>query len=132
MGRNIIAGIAGVLIAGTLVFLVEMAGHAVYPPAANLDFSDKEVMRAYVSAMPLGALLFVGGAWFVGALGGTFAACKIGRAKPEVYAMVIGGFVVAATIANLVMIPHPLWFSIAGLVGIVIAAWLGLKLASSD
>ena len=131
MGRNVIAGIAGVLIAGTLVFLVEMAGHAVYPLPANLDFSDKEAAGAYISALPLGALLFVSGAWFVAALGGTFAACKIGRAKPEIYALVVGGLMVAGTIANLVMIPHPLWFSITGLLGIVIAAWLGMKFGSS-
>lgn len=128
MGRNIFAGIAGVLIAGTLVWLVEMAGHAVYPPPANLDFSDAEATRAYISALPLGAFLFVGGGWFVGALGGTFAACKIGRAKPEIYALVVGGFMLAATIANLVMIPHPLWFSITGVLVVVIAAWLGMKL----
>ncbi len=132
MGRNIIEGIAGVLIAGTLVFLVEMAGHAIYPIPASIDFSNEEAMRTYVSALPLGALLFVGGAWFVGALGGTFAACKIGRAKPEIYALVVGGFMLAATLANLVMIPHPLWFSIAALIGIVIVTWLGMRLGSSD
>ena len=132
MGRNIAAGIAGVLIAFGLVQVVEMAGHAVYPPPANLDFSDKEAMRAYVSSLPLGALLSVGGAWFIGALGGTFAACKIGRAKPAVYALVIGGLMLAATASNLIMIPHPLWFSIAGVVGIIIATWLGWKLGTSD
>ena len=132
MGRNIVAGIAGVLIAGTLVWIVEMAGHAIYPIPADIDFSNKEAMRTYVSALPLGALLFVGGAWFVGAFGGTFAACKIGRAKPEVYALVVGGFMLAATLANLVMIPHPQWFSIAGLIGIIIATWLGMRLGSSD
>ena len=131
MGRNIIAGIAGVLIAGTLVFLVEMAGHAIYPLPANLDFSDEEAAGAYISALPLGAFLFVGGAWFIGALGGTFAACKIGRAKPEIYALVVGGFMLAATIANLVMIPHPLWFSITGVLVVVNAAWLGMRLAAT-
>ncbi len=131
MGRNIIAGIAGVLIAGTLVWLVETAGHAIYPLPTDLDFSDTEAARAYIAAMPLGALLFVGAAWFVGALGGTFAACKIGRAKPEIYALVVGGFMLAATVANLIMIPHPLWFSITGVFGVVIAAWLGMKLTQT-
>jgi len=130
MGKNIIAGIAGVLIAGTLVILVEMVGHAVYPLPANLDFSNKEATGAYISALPLGALLFVGVACLIGALGGTFAACKLGRAKPEIYALVVGGFMLAATIANLVMIPHPLWFSITGVFVVVIAAWLGMRLGA--
>ena len=129
MGRNIAAGIAGVLIAFGLVGIVEMAGHAVYPPPANLDFSNEATMRAYIATLPLGAFLFVGGAWFIGAFGGTFAACKIGRAKPEIYALVVGGLMLAATAANLLMIPHPLWFSISGIVGIIIATWLGMTVA---
>ncbi len=119
------------LIAFGLVWVVEMAGHAVYPIPATLDFSDEAAARAYISTLPLGAFLFVGGAWFIGALGGTFAACKIGRAKPAVYALVVGGFVLAATAANLVMIPHPVWFSIAGIVGIIIATWLGMTVGTT-
>ena len=30
-----------------------------------------------------------------------------------------------ATAINLFMIPHPLWFSVLGIAGIVVAAWLG-------
>lgn len=130
MGRDIVAGVLGVLIAVGLVWIVDVTGHAVYPPPANLDYSDEAAMRAYVAALPLGALLFVGGAWFIGALGGTFAACKIGQAKPEVYAMVVGGFILVATVANLMMIPHPLWLSITGIAGIVFASWLGQKLGA--
>ena len=130
MGRDIVAGVLGVLIAIGLVWIVDVMGHAVYPPPANLDFSDEEAVRAYIAALPLGAFLFVGGAWFIAALGGTFAACKIGRAKPKTYALVVGGFILIATVANLLMIPHPLWLSITGIAGIVIAAWLGQKLGA--
>ncbi len=129
MGRDIVAGVLGVLIAVGLVWIVDVTGHAVYPPPANLDYSDEEAMRAYMAALPLGAFLFVGGAWFIAALGGTFAACKIGRAKPKTYALVVGGFILIATVANLMMIPHPLWLSITGIAGIVFAAWLGQKLS---
>ena len=128
MGKNIAAGVAGVVIAGALVWLVEMIGHSVYPPPADLDFSDPDSMRAYMTTIPLGALLFVAGAWFIGTLGGTVAACKIGSAKPLTFAVVVGGLMLIATAMNLVMIPHPIWFSILGVAGIVIAAWLGMTL----
>ena len=129
MGRNIAAGVAGILVAVGLVWMVEMVGHSVYPPPPNLDFSDTEAIRAYLSNVPLTAFLFIGGAWFIAALGGTFAACKIGRAKPLIFSMVVGGFVLIATMANLVMIPHPLWFSLTGIAGVVVGAWLGMVLA---
>ena len=125
MGRNTLAGIAGILIAIALVWLVEMVGHAVYPPPTGLDFADPQAMAAYMDSVPLGALLFVAGAWFVGTLCGTCAACAIGTARPAVFAMVVGGLMLVATAINLFMIPHPVWFSALGIVGIVVAAWLG-------
>ena len=128
MGKNIAAGIAGVVVAFVLVWLVEMLGHAVYPPPANLDFADADAMRDYIATLPIGAFLFVGGAWFVATLGGTITACKIGTAKPMVFAAVVGGLMLVATAANLIMIPHPLWFAVLGIVGILVAAWLGMKL----
>ena len=131
MVRNIIAGFAGIIIAGLLVWLVEMLGHAVYPPPTDLNFADADAMRAYVDTVPVGALLFVGAAWFVGTLGGTLAACKLGGFKPAIYALVVGGLMLVATAANLIMIPHPLWFSVLGVIGIVAAAWLGMTLGSA-
>jgi len=132
MGKNIAAGIAGVVIAGALVWLIEMVGHSVYPPPTNLNFADPDAMRAYIDMLPLGALLFVAAAWFVATLCGTFAACKIGNAKPIVFAGVVGGLMLIATAANLIIIPHPLWFSILGVVGIIVAAWLGMTLSAGS
>ncbi len=129
MGRNIGAGIAGVVIAGLLVWIVEKIGHAVYPPPFGLDFADPDAMRAYIAMLPLGALLFVAAAWFIGTAGGTFAACKLGTARRFIFALVVGGFMLVATAINLVMIPHPMWFSALGIAGIVFGAWLGLKLS---
>ena len=130
MGKNIGAGIAGVVIAGLLVWLVEMLGHTVYPPPTDLNFADPDAMRTYIDALPVGALLFVAAAWFVGTLGGTAAACKIGDARPMIFAIVVGGLMLLGTIFNLVTIPHPLWFSILGVVGIIVAAWLGMTLGA--
>jgi len=132
MGKNIAAGVAGVIIAVALVWLVETLGNSVYPPPPELNFADKEAMRSYIASMPIGAFLFVGGAWFVATLGGTFAACKIGDARPVTFAMVVGGLMLIATAANLIMIPHPLWFSILGVVGVVVAAWLGMTLGAGS
>jgi hypothetical protein len=129
MGKNIAAGVAGTLIAVGLVWLIEMAGHLVYPPPPDIDFSDKESLRAYAAGLPIGAFGFIGGAWFLGTLGGVLAACKVGTAEPKVFAMIIGGLILLATAVNLVMIPHPLWFSMSGVAGIIVAAWLGMSLS---
>ena len=132
MAKKIAAGIAGVIVAFALVWFVENIGHSVYPPPADLDFADADAMRAYIDALPIGALLFVAGAWFLGTLGGIVTACRIGDAEPRTYTMVVGGLVLLATAANLIMIPHPAWFSIMGVVGILIAAWLGMTIGAGS
>lgn len=131
MLKNIAAGFAGLIVAGLLVFLVEILGHTVYPPPADLNFANADAMSAYIDTLPIGALLFVAAAWFIGTLGGTVVACKIGDAKPLIYAGVVGGLMLVATLFNLVTIPHPLWFSILGVAGIAVGAWLGMTLGTS-
>ncbi len=131
MGKNIAAGFAGVLIAIGLVWIVEMTGHTVYPPPPEIDFSDADAMTEYLSDLPLGAFLFVGGAWFIGTLGGTVAAVRMGNAQPMVFAIIVAGIMLLATTVNLVMIPHPLWFSICAIVGIIMAAHLGMLLGTA-
>jgi len=64
------------------------------------------------------------GGWVVGTFVGSVIAGRIGTAKPWVYPAIVGGLVFTATVANLLAIPHPLWFSITALIGIVASAWL--------
>ena len=134
MGRNIVAGVVGVIVAFVLVWVVQKIGHTVYPPPTNLNFADAEALQDYVASLPVGALLFVAAAWFVGATAGTCAACAIGTARPMYVAVLVGGLVFIAASVNLVMIPPPMWFSVLGLVGILVGAGLGTmcRRATSD
>ena len=130
MGRKILAGIIGVFTAIALVWVVEKIGHTIWPPPPDLDYGDVDVMRAYIDTLPLGALLTVAVAWFIGSLGGTFTACRIGSARPLVYALVVGGLMFAGAAFNVTIIPHPMWFSILGIAGIFVGTWLGVVLGS--
>ena len=69
-------------------------------------------------------------AWVVGTFSGSLVASKLGTANPLIFAGIVGGLILAATIANLIMIPHPLWFSIVSLIAIAATAWFAAKVAS--
>lgn len=125
MGKNIGAGVAGVLIAMLSVWLVQKIGHAVYPLPVDVDFEDMEAMRTYVASLPIGALLFVIASYFLGTTLGTCVACAIGTMLPRVFAVLIGCFMLVATTLNVMTIPHPTWFVILAIVAIFIGAWLG-------
>jgi membrane protease YdiL (CAAX protease family) len=132
MIRSIGAVLAGVATAFVLILAVEKLGHLIYPPPAGLDFSDPEAIRPYMATLPFLALLFPMIAWVVGTFAGTLTACKIGTANPLAFAAIVGGLVLAGTIANLIVIPHPVWFSAVSLVAIVAAAWVALQIATSS
>jgi len=129
MIRSIGALIAGIVTAFASIYLIEMLGHTIYPPPADLDFSDPAAIRPYIATLPIIALLFPMFGWFVGTLAGSLVANFCGDAKPYVYAAIVGGLVFAATVANLILIPHPLWFSIISLLGIIASAWLANRIA---
>lgn len=131
MIRNIIAAIAGIVVAFLLVMLIEALGHSVYPPPPGLSADDMDAIRAYIETAPVGALLFPALAYIVASFCGTFVACYIGNAKPIIYGTVVGGLMLVATVANLIMIPHPLWFSATALPGIVASTWLATHIAPS-
>jgi len=130
MIRSTGAVLAGVATAFVLILAIEKLGHLIYPPPADLDFSDPEAIRPYMATLPFLALLFPMIAWVVGTFAGTLTACKIGTANPLAFAAIVGGLVLAGTIANLIVIPHPVWFSAVSLVAIVAAAWVALQIAA--
>jgi hypothetical protein len=130
MVRNVAAALAGIVTAFVMIMLIEKLGHFIYPPPADLDFSDPDVMRPYIATLPFLALLFPMIAWVVATFAGTVLACKIGTANPLAFAAVVGGLVLARTIANLIMIKHPLWFSLVSLVAVAASAWIAARVSS--
>lgn len=123
MLRKISAVLLGLLVSVVTVMLVEWISHQVYPLPPDLDFKDPEKVRSYVSGLPLGAFLAILLGWLLGTLAGGMAACRVAREKPAVFASIIGAVMMAATVANLIMIPHPTWFSIPG-IGVIAAGTL--------
>ena len=129
MFRNAAAIVAGVVVAFVTVMLINMLNHFIYPPPEGLDFSDPDAIRPYLATMPIGAYLFILASSVVAAFIGTLLACYIGRGSPVLFGGVVGGIVLAATIANFIAIPHPLWLSVSTLAGVVLSTLLAMRLA---
>jgi hypothetical protein len=73
------------------------------------------------------ALLVMSGG--LGSLAGGCVAAWIGRRTRAALALVLGGLLTLAGIANNLMAPPPLWFWIAGLIVLIPAAYVGARLA---
>ncbi len=131
MVKKVDAAVLGINAAGLIVAIVEALGHAVYPIPPDVDFNDSVQFGSYVKSLPIGAFLFVAGGWTLATLGGGLLACFIAKEKPFVYSGIVGGFILVATVANLIMIPHPLWFSISALIAIAVMTYVTGVIASS-
>jgi len=105
--------------------------HFLYPELGKLaeGMTDREAIRNLLTGAPIGAFLVVIFGWVLGSLAGGFVAAVIGRRAPIGHALVLGGFLTLAGIANNLMVPPPLWFWIAGLVVLIPAAYAGARLA---
>lgn len=123
MFRSILAVVLGVIVGVIAVAIVEVIGHALYPPPPDLDASNQEAMKAYIATAPIAVLLFVLLAWVTGAFAGGLVAAWIGRRAPAVHALIIGGFILLAGVATMLIYPHPVWFWIAGMVAVPASAY---------
>jgi hypothetical protein len=128
IGRSILGVVAGAVVAFIGVMVIEAVGMKVYPPPPGLDPNNPESIRAMMKDIPAGALGFVLAGWVVGTLAGAAVAARIATRSPMVPAMIVGVLLLAAGVANLVMIPHPLWFTVASVVAILPAAYAGGRL----
>jgi hypothetical protein len=132
MIRNIIAGVVGVFVALAIIALNEKIGHLAFPPPADIDFSDPDIVEPYLASLPAWALLQVMAGWVIGVFAGILAATTISLASTTAYTLVIGGLIFAATVANLIIIPHPMWFNVTGLAAIALSAWFAKTIADKN
>lgn len=134
--KQIVAVVAGVVVAGLVIFGVEWMGHRLFPLPSDIDATDMESIKANAERIPAGAQMAVCLAWALGTLAGSFAATKIvkpnevGNWSPFRPALIVGLIMMAAAIVNLVSIPSPVWMWIAGLVVFLPAAMIGWRLAT--
>ena len=129
MIRKVAAISFGAVIAIALIVVVQMIGHAVYPPPPGIDATNPETLKTLVGKMPVAALMLVILSYAVGAFGGGLLAALIARETPMVYALIVGALVLLGTLVNLVAIPHPTWFAIGAITAILATIFATGRLA---
>jgi hypothetical protein len=129
MVRRILGTIAGIVVAMVTIFVIEMIGHTLYPPAAGLDMRTPGGVTAYLAAVPTSAMVFPVAGWLLGALLGGWAATRLSGWTGA--AWVVAGLVALGGIYNATQIPAPLWMRLstvlAPALGGLLAHRLGMR-----
>jgi hypothetical protein len=129
--RSVLAVIAGFVAASAVMMVVETVnGKILYPELGKRaeGVTDREEIRAILASAPVGALVVVVIGWVLGSIAGGFLAALISRKRPALHALVLGGLLTLAGIANNLMLPPPIWFWIATIVIFLPATSLGARL----
>lgn len=126
MLRTVLGIVAGVVVAFVALMALEMAGHAAMPPPAGLDPADPEDLKQMVASASLAAKAWVVFAWFAAVVAGGWVARRLSRKAWAGW--VIAGLIVVGGIANIMMIPHPLWMQTAAVAAPLLGGWIVTRL----
>ena len=132
--REVYAVLVGMMLAFALDAVGDALAGLLFQMPQGLDPRDPATKAAFEAAMaqaPLSAILVMVGGYFVAALGGAYVARKIVRMPTMRPSLAVGVLLLAATIANFVMIPSPMIMVVLGVLVPIPGAWLGGRLGST-
>ncbi|MBK7340515.1 MAG: hypothetical protein IPQ10_01490 [Saprospiraceae bacterium] len=121
---------AGVFVASLIIFAIESLSHSIYPTPTGLDMLDKVNIEQFLKTSPAASKWLIILAWFLGSLVGTFTTKKLSRQNSIRNTLITGSIIFCFTLINLLMIYHPAWMLITGLMAIVSGAAITLLLSN--
>ncbi len=127
--KNILAVVAGIIFGSFVNMGLIMISGSIIPPPEGADVTTMEGLKASMHLFQPQHFIFPFLAHALGTLAGAFVAATIAADHKMRFAWVIGAFFLLGGIANVFMLPSPVWFSILDVVGAYIPmAYLGGKL----
>jgi len=124
----VLAVVLGLVLALALVIGVEVMSSIYHPLPPGLDPSDPEVIKGHVVRYPSGVLLLAGLGWGLTSFLSAWLATRLGSERHPAHGILVGSILLVAAIANMLMLPYPMWFWILNLVVFPAAFCLGAML----
>ena len=129
MLRNILSVIAGIVGGALVISAVEWLGQKAYPQP-GIDFKDPQAVKAMMEHIPPGALLLVALGWLLGAFVAGAITTIVATNGESYRGYIAGALLMASAVANMLMLPHPIWFWFTGIAAIALGTWLGIGLGA--
>lgn len=126
--RNTLVVIIAIVIGGLIIYFSEMLIKIIFPLPSHIDPMDMESLKSYLPTAPVGSfalliLAHAAAAFISGWLISIFAKTNI-----QFLALITGLIWTLVGVTNIVMLPHPIWFSIADTCVFLPMTILGTKL----
>jgi hypothetical protein len=116
VGRNILGVVAGAVLGSIVNMGLIMLSGSVIPPPAGADLTTPEGLKASMSLMEPKHFVFPFLAHALGTFVGAYIAARIAGSRKMTMAMIVGVLFLIGGIANVMMLPSPLWFTLLDLI----------------
>lgn len=121
MLRAFLAVILGALAGMLTIMLVESVSDMLFP--AGVDLNQPDARALYMDSVPLAAKLLVLIGWAGGSYLGARIATRMAHSKTLRPGLSVGAVMLLAGVANMAMLPHPLWMWAAGIAAFALPAY---------
>lgn len=126
--QNIVAAVLGTIAGGVSIMLVQRLNVSLHPAPAGFDWSDQAAVAEFFRTLPAAAFLVVLAGYFIGVALGSWVAGKLSANTPQRQAVLVTLLFLAASVMNLLSLPHPAWFWVCNLALVPAGGWLALRL----
>jgi len=114
--KKTLSVIVGVLIASIIFTLFEYIGTLMYPFPKDMNMESESAMKDYIAALPALALIIILVGYAVGSFIAGLVIGKIAKSPLKKLPLIAGTILTIGAIANLYMIPSPIWFMIINII----------------
>lgn len=124
--RNIFAVIAGIIVGSAVNMGIILLSGSIIAPPDGVDLSSTESLKDSIHLFAPRHFIMPFLAHALGTFTGSVLAALIAANRKIIFALVIGGFFLIGGVANILMLPAPIWFTIIDLtLAYLPMAWLG-------
>lgn len=125
---KILGVVFGVIVAGMAVAGGEFVLAAIWPMPQSGGMPDSEAMKTFMAGVPLGMKIGLAAVYAVATFLGAVVAARV--AKGRWAGWTITTIMLMLTVANFVMLPHPVWLVALCLIAIVIGGGVATKIGA--
>jgi hypothetical protein len=115
--KNILAVFAGIIFGGVVNMGIIMVSSSIIPPPEGAVLTTMEGLKESMHLMQPKHFLMPFLAHAIGAFVGAFLTATLAANNKMKFALGVGGWFLLGGIANIFMLPSPIWFTIVDLVG---------------
>ncbi len=122
------AGLAGFAVQTLVIMGLERLSGKIHPPPPGLDVGDPAQAAAWIAKLPPSSFALVLAGYLLGAFLGAHTATEIMGGKSPWPGRIVMALGLTGLAVNVVAIPHPAWFTVAGALCFLLGGLSGLRL----